>query len=514
MPDATILALVACAALLLAALVAARGARAECGRLREEGRAHLRDLSEARTQAEVAVAQGHGHAGLLVAREARLAEVAAELSAWRASHDEARGACAEAEARCAAASETVAQLKEIERRLREDVDRHGALLREEQKLHAQLRADHAALRTERDQRLASATREIEALRSLREEMTREFRALAHQTLQATGTEFQASNHQKLTELLTPFREQVGRFETELRAVHQEADRDRALLVEQMRALQAQTQAVSQDAANLARALKGDKQRQGAWGEAQLERYLELMGYRRDVDFVVQSSVTGDEGERRRPDLVLRLPGDKALVIDSKVSLSAYAEAVGAEDDETRDRWLRLHAKNVRDRIDELAERDYQGIVDGSIDMVMLFMPIEGAVSAAWAHDGELAAYAMSRGVGLVYPTSLLMALKTVRHLWNVEKRNKNAEAIADRAGKLFDKLATFIDSFGVIGRALETAQSAHERALGQLAKGPGNLVRQVQQLKDLGARTGKSLGLDAEPDVVANDDAPLALPAE
>jgi chromosome segregation ATPase len=186
MPDATILALVACAALLLAALVAARGARAECGRLREEGRAHLRDLSEARRQAEVAVAQGHGHAGLLAAREERLAEVAAELSAWRASHDEARGACAEAEARCAAASETVAQLKEIERRLREDVDRHGALLREEQKLHAQLRADHAALRTERDQRLASATREIEALRSLREEMTREFRALAHQTLQATA----------------------------------------------------------------------------------------------------------------------------------------------------------------------------------------------------------------------------------------------------------------------------------------------------------------------------------------
>ncbi len=186
------------------------------------------------------------------------------------------------------------------------------------------------------------------------------------------------------------------------------------------------------------------------------------------------------------------------MIDSKVSLSAYAEAIATEDEEARERWLRLHAQNVRDRIDELADRDYQGLVDGSIDMVMLFMPIEGAVSAAWAYDGEIAAHAMKRGVGLVYPTSLLMALKTVRHLWNVEKRNKNAEAIADRAGKLFDKLATFIESFNRVGGALEDARKAHEKALGQLTRGNGNLVKQVEMLKDLGARTGKTLALAAE----------------
>jgi DNA recombination protein RmuC len=128
------------------------------------------------------------------------------------------------------------------------------------------------------------------------------------------------------------------------------------------------------------------------------------------------------------------------------------------------------------------------------------MPIEGAVSAAWAQDGEIAAHAMKRGVGLVYPTSLLMALKTVRHLWNVEKRNRNAEAIADRAGRLYDKLATFLESFTRVGSALDDAKRAHEKALGQLSRGNGNLVRQVESLKDLGARTGKALGVQADPE--------------
>nr|WP_245218777.1 DNA recombination protein RmuC [Rubellimicrobium aerolatum] len=341
-------------------------------------------------------------------------------------------------------------------------------------------------------------------------MTREFQALAARTLKETGAQVQEVNQQKLAELLAPFREQVGRFETELREVHKHADRDRAVLAEQVRALSAQAQAVSQDAANLARALKGDKQRQGAWGEAQLERYLELMGYRRDVDYEVQGTRTGDEGDRRRPDVILKMPGGKALVIDSKVSLSAYADAIAAETEEERDRCLRLHAKNVRDRVDELAARDYAGMVDGSVDWVLLFMPIEGAVSAAWAQDGEIAAYAMERGVALAYPTSLLMALKTVKHLWNVERRNRNAEAIADRAGKLYDKLGTFIESFTRVGTALDDARKAHDKALGQLTRGAGNLVGQVEKLKGLGARTGRTLGLSHDGEA---EDGPEALPA-
>ena len=525
--DLQTLTLIACLALLMVvvALLLIRSPKAGDGR----------ELEQARTAAEVAGARMEAQARLLAERDARVAGLTSEVEALRASHREAETGRSDAESRCAQATEAVARLERAAKELREDGARLAQQLRDDAALVARrleatetelarLRADHAALQTERDERLASAEREVANLRALREEMTREFQALAARTLRETGSQFSEAHQQKLTELLTPFREQVGRFETELREVHKHADMDRAVLAEQIRALSAQAQSVSQDAANLARALKGDKQRQGAWGEAQLERYLELLGYRRDVDYVVQSSRTGDEGDRRRPDLILQMPGGKALVIDSKVSLSAYADALAAETDEERERCLRLHARNVRDRVDELAARDYQGMVDGSIDWVLLFMPIEGAVSAAWAYDGEIAAYAMERGVALAYPTSLLMALKTVRHLWNVEKRNKNAEAIAERAGRLYDKLSTFMESFERVGGALDDAKKAHERALGQLTRGSGNLVGQVEKLKALGARTGKSLGVahDGEPEAEegpkvlpspANDDAIRAIPA-
>ena len=509
-----------CAALFAlagAALMAALSARRDCARLRAEAVDGVRTVEAARAQAQVWEAQVQGHATSLREREERLALAARDVEALRRHHQEAERRCAEAESCCASATEAVTRLEAAALRLREDHAEAVRVLREEgaatlaavrsegnrtaerlrsvEEEFGKLSAAHAALGKERDERLASAEREVARLASLREEMTKEFQALAAATLRDTGAQFSEANHQKLTELLTPFREQVKSFETELRAVHQEADKDRALLAQQIVALQAQAQAVSQDAANLARALKGDKQRQGAWGEAQLERYLEIMGYRRDVDYVVQSTRTGDEGDRRRPDVILHMPGGKSLVIDSKVSLSAYADAIAAESEEERERCLRLHARNVKDRVDELAARDYAGMVEGSVDWVLLFMPIEGAVSAAWAYDGEIAAYAMEKGVALAYPTSLLMALKTVKHLWNVEKRNRNAEAIADRAGRLYDKLATFIESFTRVGGALEDARRAHEKALGQLSKGPGNLVRQVEQLKELGARTGKALAI-------------------
>ncbi|EPX87313.1 Uncharacterized protein putative in bacteria [Rubellimicrobium thermophilum DSM 16684] len=329
-----------------------------------------------------------GQTRLLAERDAALAALRQEADLFRQRHQEAEARYADAESRCAQANEGVKRLEaaaerlrhdhaEALRLLREDGARTADRLRDAEAELARLRADHAALQAERDERLASAEREVRRLAAIREEMAREFEALAARTLRETGSALTRAQQERLGELLTPLREQVARFEAELRAVHQEADKDRAILAEQIRAVAEQARSVSQDAANLARALKGDKQRQGAWGEAQLERYLELMGFRRDVDYFVQQTRLGEGGDRLRPDVVLRMPGDKALVIDSKVSLNAYAEAVAAETDEERERWLRLHVQNVRARVDELAARDYDRFVDGSIDMVMLFMPIRG-----------------------------------------------------------------------------------------------------------------------------------------
>lgn len=519
--DGPILLLALCALGLLLAgggLAAARSARSEAARLRAEADGARREAEAARTEAAAARERAEGQARSAAEREALAATLRAEVETLRTAHREAEGRCAEAEARCAQATEGVRRLEAAAERMRADHAEAVRLLREEgatalavlraegartaERLWAveeefnRLSAAHAALGTERDERLAAAEREVARLREIREEMTREFQALAARTLRDTGSQFTEAQTQKLQELLTPFREQVGRFELELRAVHQEADKDRALLAQQIRELSQQAHSVSQDAANLARALRGDKQRQGAWGEAQLERYLELMGYEKGTHYVTQETLDAEEGDRRRPDVILYMPGGKALVIDSKVSLAAYADAVAAETEEERDAHLRRHAAHVRARVDELAQRDYHHLVKGSVDWVLLFMPVEGAVSAAWAYDSELTTYAMQRGIGIAYPTTLQMALRTVRHLWDIERRNENAERIADRAGRLYDKLAGFIDSFEAVGRALETARSAHEKAHRQLVQGRGNLVKQVSDLKAMGARTSKTIALD------------------
>ncbi len=520
-PNLTLMACVALLVLAASAIVAARSARGDCARLRAEAEAGQRELEQARTQVEVAWATGDGQARLVADRDDRIKEVLAELAGLRTSHKEAEARCADAEMRCASVTEAVKRLEMVERKLREDVDRHATLHREEQALHARLRADHAALRADTDGKLLSSQREVLALKELRAEMTREFQALAHQTLKDTGTQFSATHTEKLTELLTPFKEQVGRFEVELREVHQSAGRDRVVLHEQIRALTTQTQAVSQEAVNLTRALKGEKQRQGAWGENRLLRYLEAMGYVEGVDFEPQASRVDADGDRWRPDVILKLPRGKCLVIDSKVSLVAYAAATGAETEEERARHLRQHLRDVKAHIDTLAAKGYQALEQGSVDWVMLFMPIEGAVSAAWAQEGDLAAYAMERRIGIAYPTTLLMALKVVKQLWEIENRNANAEKIAQRGGLIYDKLAGFIESFGVMGRALDGAKAAQIKALGQLSEGKGNLVSQVEQLKRLGAKTSKSLALafDAETETEGDETvldvtpAPRALPA-
>ena len=535
--DPTTLAMMAAAAFLLLAVwgfVAARGARGEAERLR--GEVSARHAAEA--EAQVARAALDGQARLVAERDRRLSELAGEVAALRTRHEEARAACAEAESRCAKADEAVGRLEQATQRLREDHAETLRVVREEaaatlsavrsegqrtaerlrsvEEEFSRLGAAHAALERERAERDASHGREVARLREIRKEMTDEFRSLATATLRETGQEFSQAHQDRLKELLTPFREQVNRFEAELREVHSTAKVDRELLGAQLRELTTRTEMVSQEAVNLTRALKGDKQRQGAWGEAQLERYLEHMGYVRDVDYMVQSTRTGDEGDRLRPDVILRMPGGRALVIDSKVSLVSYAAAIDAESEEERTRHLRDHVRNVKARIDELAARGYQNLEEGAVEWVLLFMPIEGAVSAAWAHEADIATYAMERRIGIAYPTTLLMALRTVKHLWDIERRNSNAEDIADRAGKLYDKVVGFVESFSAVGGAIERAKASHDKAMGQLKTGGGNIIGQVEKLKKLGARTQKSLAVafDADPEDGPDEPRLLGLPPE
>lgn len=342
----------------------------------------------------------------------------------------------------------------------------------------------------------AAEREVQTLRDLREEMTGQFRLMAHESLRNQGAEMQKAQGDQLSALLTPFREQVNRFQTELQARNKATDEERARLREQIEYLHRRSEQISHEAVALTRALKGDSQKRGAWGEMILERILEDSGLISGTHYLTQTSHRDGEGRLWRPDVIVRMPQRKLLVIDSKVSLIAYEEAVNTDDPALREAALRRHVAAVRAHVTQLAAKGYQALDEGSVDYVLMFIPIEGAFSEALRVDPDLARFAMENRVGLSTPTTLMLTLRTVDHIWTVERRESNAMQIAARAGQLYDKLHGFVASVEDVGLALERAQKSHAMAMDRLTRGAGNVIRQAEMLRDLGARTQKRIGLD------------------
>lgn len=354
---------------------------------------------------------------------------------------------------------------------------------------SRLESDLAQARLAADKDRERAAHDLAQLRELREDMTRQFRLMADETLRVQGADMQKTHGEQLNALLNPFREQVQFFQKELR------DRNRILDEEGAR-LREQIANIGQEAHALTRALKGDKQKQGAWGEMILERILEESGLERGIHYEIQSSWTDDDGRIWRPDVIVRMPQKKLLVVDSKVSLIAYEQAANAEDDTTRSEALKRHVDSIRSHINGLSAKGYDQLDDGAVDYVLMFIPIEGAFSEALRVDPGLASFAMDRRVGLTTPTTLMLTLRTVEHIWTVERRESNALEIARRAGQLYDKVAGFVDALDGVGTALGKATDAHRMAVDRLSRGNGNVIRQVEMLRELGARTTKRLAMD------------------
>lgn len=354
----------------------------------------------------------------------------------------------------------------------------------------------AELRLAAEKDREAAAREIATLRELREEMTGQFKLMAAETLRLQGADMQKVHGEQLSALLTPFRDQVHRFQTELQARNKVLDEEGARLREQIAFLHRRSEDISREAVNLTRALKGEKQRQGAWGEMVLERILEASGLQAGTHYDMQASWRDEDGKLWRPDVVVRMPRGKVMVIDSKVSLNDYEVSVNAEDAAERDAALRRHVAAIRTHIAALGDKGYHRMDDNSVDYVLMFIPIEGAFSEALRADPDLAGFALERGVGLTTPTTLMLTLRTVEHIWAVERRESNAMEIARRAGALYDKVAGFVDSMEAVGRALDQASRAHGQAMDRLTRGSGNVVRQVEMLRELGARAQKRIALD------------------
>ncbi len=371
-------------------------------------------------------------------------------------------------------------------------------LRAAQEAHAEAREESVRLETSLKMQQASNTEKIALLNENGERLKAEFKALAGQVMEVHGERFERQNRQRLQDVLQPLKEHIGKFEAELRGVHEAAGKDRVALQHQIETLTQQSAEVSLEAHNLAKALKGDQQKQGAWGEMVLASILERSGLREGEEYEVQSHYRGEEGQAFRPDVVVNLPGGRRLVVDSKVSLVAYERAVNAGDEATRAANMKRHVGSVKTHIDTLSAKKYHELDDGSVDYVILFMPIESAFSEAVQASPDLALYASERNIVIASPTNLMVALKTVDNLWSIDRRNKNALDIAKRAGLLYDKFVGFTQDMEKVGERLTQAQTSHAAAISKLSQGSGNLVGQVETLKVLGAKAAKQIAMEHE----------------
>lgn len=354
---------------------------------------------------------------------------------------------------------------------------------------------HAALEAGAKEQAQAAADKLQLLEQAEQRLREAFQNLANQILDDKAERFREQSSQQLGGLLDPLKLQLKEFRETINTTHANEQRERGMLTQEIQTLKQLNQRISEDAINLTRALKGDTRSQGAWGELVLERVLEASGLQAGREYDTQASYSGDDGGRQRPDVIVHLPEQKDIVIDAKVSLVAYERVVAAVDDAARAVALNEHVSSLRRHIDGLSIRNYSDI-EGlrTLDFVLLFVPVEAAFIEAVRADERLYAHALAKNIALVSPSTLLATLRTVAHLWSIEKRHVNAMEIARRAAQLHDNFALLVDELVALGSQLDKAQRAHASALRRLTEGgKGSVLLQVQSLAEMGAPVKKAL---------------------
>ena len=335
--------------------------------------------------------------------------------------------------------------------------------------------------------------EGEKAKEFKERFEAEFRVLAQSILHENSRQFTEQNKEKLGEILNPFREKLSHFEAKVQNHYETELKERSSLKDQVNNLVNQSQLLSQEAKNLTEALKGNVKKQGNWGELILETILEKSGLQKGREYDVQQSMQTEEGFRLQPDVVVHLPDQKDVIIDSKVSLVPFDRLVAASSKEEEEAAIRDLLVSIRQHFKGLGSKNYQGLLTGSLDFVLLFIPIEGAFSTAMQHDPNLFQESFEANVLLVSPSTLLATLRTIANVWKLEYTNRNAMKIADEGGKLYDAFARFVDDLQKVGKSLDSGKTAYDDAMKRLAEGRGNLLGRVEKLKGLGLKTQKSL---------------------
>jgi DNA recombination protein RmuC len=366
-----------------------------------------------------------------------------------------------------------------------------------QVLEEKLQATHAQLvraetRLEEQQHYMQEKEEF--LRQTRESMQVQFKTLAQEIFEEKGRSFKHENKSGLNEILDPLRSQLQEFRQRIDTIHVTDLKDRTSIRHELEHLRTTSHQLNQEAVNLTRALKGENKFQGNWGEMVLERVLEQSGLRKGYEYDTQVHLRNEENKLLRPDVVVHLPEGKEIVIDSKVSLTAYERYCSAEDTAEQELALKQHVSAVRQHITSLGSKDYADLKGvESLDFILMFMPLEPAFICAVQHAEDLLELSMQQHVVVVTPTTLLATMRTVENIWRFERQNQNAHAIAERAGAVYDKLRGFVEDMEKIGTQITTLDQQYHSAMNKLTQGRGNLISQASRFVDLGVKVKKKI---------------------
>ena len=389
------------------------------------------------------------------------------------------------------------QLAQLQQNLADKESRTQQLQQREHELQQsehKLQTEVAVLRTTLSEQQRMAEEKLKLLADAKQQLTLEFETLAQKILEEKSERFTKQNQTNIETTLNPLREQLTEFRKRVEDVYDKDSKDRTSLRAELSHLQNLNQRIGEEALNLTRALKGDNKAQGNWGEVVLERVLEESGLRKGHEYETQVALRSDEGQRRNPDVIVHLPDNKDIVIDAKVALIAYERYVNAATEAERETALRQHIAAVRTHIDGLSLKQYENLAGvRSLDFVLIFIPIEAAFLAAFEHDANVFREAYEKNIIVVSPTTLLATLRTVQTIWRYERQNANADAIAKQAGALHDQFALLLQSLQDIGKYLDKSRDAYEQTVDRFSRGRGNLVKRVNDLAKLGAKTKKSL---------------------
>ena len=378
--------------------------------------------------------------------------------------------------------------------LSQDISEKENSLNQEREKVLELRSKLASMESDYSnlkQKLEENKSEVE---KLQEKFTKEFENLANKIFEEKTNKFSEQSKNNLEVILNPLRDDISKFQNKIEETNKENIKGNASLREQLQMLKDMNQQVTQEAKNLTTALKGQSKTQGNWGEFILESILEKSGLVKGREYVVQESITAESGKRYQPDVIIKLPENKSIVIDSKVSLIGYEKFVSSEIEHEKELGLREHINSIRSHIKSLSGKKYQNLYQlESLDFVLMFMPIEPAFALAVQNDQSIFNDAFEMNIVIVSPSTLLATLRTISSIWKQENQNKNALEIARQSGDMLDKFTAFVDDLISVGKGLVNAKDNYDKAMNKLVEGRGNLVNRAEKIKQLGAKASKSL---------------------